>query len=552
MRTGFTLAAIVTLAAVLRFYQLGKNPPSLNLDEVAIGYNAYSILKTGMDEYGKRLPLVFRSHDDYKPPLYIYLSVPSIAASGLNPFAVRFPSALAGTLTVLLTYFLVRELFPRLKLSVFSFQFSVGEIAALLLAISPWHLQVSRVAFETNIAVFLTVLGVWTFLKGIRGNGRWWIGTAASFSLSLYTYQTSRLFIPLFLVALAGIYGKTIWLKRRDACIAAFAFLILSLPLSPILFSQAGLMRFKGTSVFEHPGLVEKETGRRVVDAQRQDWLGVKFLHNRYFAGFLTVSDGYLKHFQPDLLFLGTKGMPYNHAPNVGLLYLGELPLILLGLCKMAHLKDRRPFGILLGWLLLSPVASALTWDIPSSVRMTVALPTLQIFSAVGVLTALAKVTKMRKGFRIVTFMLSAVLVAGSVYHYLHQYYVHGPLEFAESWQYGYKEAAEYADLHKDENSKVIVSTNLRQPQNFFAFYTKYDPWTYINIDGGTVSGGFLETKNKFGKFLFQPINYSEGPSETPVLLVDLYAQTPKSQRDEALKVIRLPNGEPTVSIMKR
>ena len=122
MRKGFAVVAIVTLAAVLRFYQLGKNPPSLNLDEVAIGYNAYSILKTGMDEYGKRLPLVFRSHDDYKPPLYIYLSVPSIAASGLNPFAVRFPSALAGTLTVLLTYFLVRELFPRLKLSVFSFQ----------------------------------------------------------------------------------------------------------------------------------------------------------------------------------------------------------------------------------------------------------------------------------------------------------------------------------------------------------------------------------------------------------------------------------------------
>src|SRR3989344_2866260 len=101
MRTGFTLAAIVTLAAVLRFYQLGKNPPGLNLDEVAIGYNAYSILKTGMDEYGQKFPVAFRSHDDYKAPLYIYLTSVSVAMFGLNEFGVRFWSALAGTLSVL-------------------------------------------------------------------------------------------------------------------------------------------------------------------------------------------------------------------------------------------------------------------------------------------------------------------------------------------------------------------------------------------------------------------------------------------------------------------
>ena len=58
------LFLIVILAFLLRFYQLSTNPPGLNLDEVAIGYNAYSILRTGRDEYGKFLPIVFRSHDD--------------------------------------------------------------------------------------------------------------------------------------------------------------------------------------------------------------------------------------------------------------------------------------------------------------------------------------------------------------------------------------------------------------------------------------------------------------------------------------------------------
>lgn len=311
-------------------------------------------------------------------------------------------------------------------------------------------------------------------------------------------------------------------------------------------------MRFKGTSVFEHPSLIEEEMRRSAVDAQRQDRLAMKFLHSRYLAGFLTVTDGYLKHFQPDLLFLGTKGMPYNHTPNVGLLYLVELPLILLGLYKIANLKDRRPFGVLLSWLLLSPVASALTWDIPSSVRMTVALPTPQIFSAAGVLTVVAEVRKRRKGFRMTAFVVAAILIVGSIFDYLHQYYVHGPIEFAESWQYGYKEAVEYADLHKGKYSKVIVSTSLRQPQNFFAFYTKYDPWTYINIYGGTVSGGFLETKNKFGKFEFHPIDYNAPVSNERLLLIDLYEKSSGTERERAIKTITMPNGKPIISIMER
>ena len=105
------LILILMLAAVLRFYQLGQIPPSLNWDEVSNGYNAYSILKTARDEHGNFLPLTFRAFGDYNPALSVYTLVPSIALFGLNEFAVRFPSALLGTLTVLLTYLMVKQLF---------------------------------------------------------------------------------------------------------------------------------------------------------------------------------------------------------------------------------------------------------------------------------------------------------------------------------------------------------------------------------------------------------------------------------------------------------
>ena len=95
------LIFIFLIAAALRLFALGSNPPGLYWDEVSLGYNAYSILKTGHDEHNRFLPIdTFKAFGDYKPPGYIYATVPSIALFGLNNFAVRLPSALAGTLLV--------------------------------------------------------------------------------------------------------------------------------------------------------------------------------------------------------------------------------------------------------------------------------------------------------------------------------------------------------------------------------------------------------------------------------------------------------------------
>src|SRR3990167_1928038 len=143
--------AILILAFILRFYKLGQIPLSLDWDENSNAYNAYSILKTGRDEYGNFLPLTNRSFDDYKPPLYMYLEVPVIALIGLTPLAARLPSAVFGFLTVPVIYFLTKKLFEKSNVSA---QWSVVKsesialLTMLMLAISPWHLQFSRVGFE--------------------------------------------------------------------------------------------------------------------------------------------------------------------------------------------------------------------------------------------------------------------------------------------------------------------------------------------------------------------------------------------------------------------
>lgn len=152
----FLVVLIVALAFFLRFYKVTSDPPSLNWDEVSIGYNAYSVLKTGRDEWNKFLPLHFESYGEYKLPAQIYASIPAISIFGLNEFGVRITPVIYGTLTVFLLYFLAKELFKNDWVALAS---------AFFLAISPWHIQLTRASFESSFSVFWVTLGVWLFFR---------------------------------------------------------------------------------------------------------------------------------------------------------------------------------------------------------------------------------------------------------------------------------------------------------------------------------------------------------------------------------------------------
>ena len=106
MKRTILLLIIIALGFGLRVFLVEKRPLGFTWDEAALGYNAYSLLKTGRDEYGKILPIVLKSFGDYKPGLYAYFTVPNVAILGLNEFATRLPSAIFGTLTILVVYLL--------------------------------------------------------------------------------------------------------------------------------------------------------------------------------------------------------------------------------------------------------------------------------------------------------------------------------------------------------------------------------------------------------------------------------------------------------------
>src|SRR3989338_10995101 len=209
----FVLGLILILAAILRFWHLAQTPPGLYWDEASLGYNAYSILKTGRDEHGKFLPFTnFAAFGDYKPPGYIYAAVPSVGVFGLNEFAVRFPSALAGTLAVLVTYFLTRKLFSKRKIAL---------LASFFLAISPWSIHFSRVAFDANLAALFSLLGIYLFVKFAKDKGFWIIISVLFFVLAVNTYTGQRLFVPFILIVLLIQFRKQVFRNLKWVVLSA-------------------------------------------------------------------------------------------------------------------------------------------------------------------------------------------------------------------------------------------------------------------------------------------------------------------------------------------
>src|SRR3990167_416318 len=104
------LAAIVLLFLGTRLAKISEIPPSLYWDEASIGYNAYSVLQTGKDEWGETLPLHFRAFGEFKLPVYIYSVVIAEMFFGMSALAVRLPAVIYGLFSVLGMYLVVLAL----------------------------------------------------------------------------------------------------------------------------------------------------------------------------------------------------------------------------------------------------------------------------------------------------------------------------------------------------------------------------------------------------------------------------------------------------------
>lgn len=527
---GVLLGLIVLAAGILRIYKVNVNPPSLSWDEVSIGYNAYSILKTGRDEHGKLLPLdTFIAYGDYKPPLSIYATVPAVALFGLNEFSVRLPSAIAGTLTVLLTFFLGLELFGILSLALFS---------SVILAVSPWHVQLSRAGFEANIALFFIVLGVILVLK-TRHHVRMWLIALLPFVAAIYTFNSARYFSPLFGLGLLW-YVRPFGYKTVKWLIAGFIVAIVALaPILPHIVSPQARLRFTEVNIFSDPGIVLTANDR--MDQDNQSLVG-RIVHNRRIGYARSYLIHFFDHFDPQFLFVRGDGNPKFSIQDVGQLYLIEFPFLIAGFFWIVSRSKSIGF-VLLYWIIAAIIPAAVARETPHALRIENSLPVWQISIAAGIVWCIGLMNsktgkKLLGGF---IFLLYLFMVS----YYLHNYYTHYPTEYSGEWQYGYREAIRAVEPYKNEYKKIYMTESIGRPYMYVLFYDNVDPSYYLETKKSYFDAEGFYHVTGYGKYSF--VGNTLPQLQKGSLYILPSGSAPKGAR--ILQTIYKLNGDPVLEI---
>lgn len=444
---------LIFLSIITRLTLILNVPPELSNDEISIAYDAHSVLLSLRDEHSKLLPLSFKSHGTYKAPLYTYVLIPFLKVLGNNNFAVRLPSLIAGFFTIYLIGKICFELTKSHKISY---------IASLLLTISPWHIVLSRMALESNLAIFLLSLGILFFL---RKNHLW---STLFLSLSMYAYHTEWLLIPLLLLFLSfKIPLKYIVLQ-----------VLLFLPLVVDFILNAGPSARANSEMIWN------------INQQNLTLLNIviRFIQN------------YLGYFDPSHLFFnGLNLLESGHPFQPGLFLWTMIIPMTIGIIKLKKTIQPQHYYFFLVWILLSPVTASLTHGSPNLLRNFNSILPLIIIIAIGAYY-LKYWWWSITGISFVLFLLT--------------YFVNYPYEMAKTFQ-GYRQVANYLHSLSFQPESTYVDYRygdyrygrgpeyIGVPHLYFGFYQSWNPSV---IQQRTTTNNFT----KFDKYYIGQIDWND------------------------------------------
>lgn len=413
-KKGLAIILILGVALFSRAIDLGKNPAGVNHDEASQGYNSFSLLTTGKDEYGKSWPVMIRSFGTYASSLYTYMTILPVEIMGLNAVSVRVTSFIAGIILVVITIL------------------ALGPTTGLVVAISPVFIFLSRAAFEANLALTILMLGlVLTVRSGVK-SGRLPISFLL-ISLSAYAYHVERV-LSLILLFYISVYY---WQKKFNKTV-----IILSLSLAILL--QTPLLLISLT-----PG-----ANSRVSALTYSDNLAKKIVD----YGFL-----FLSYFSPNNLFSRPDPGPNKAFPELSSFYWWMIIPFIYGVRKIIRDQEYRPFfgKLLIALLVLSPAISAATRDYFSTWR---ALP---MFVTYAWIISRGLESMIKKKTLIYGLLVLAAMI--EVYSNL----VLQKHERSVSWGYPYQSLAQFV---RNNPQEPIVIDSASHVYIWLAFYNSYSP----------------------------------------------------------------------------
>lgn len=426
---------IIILGSILRLYKLGVIPFGFFCDEASVGYNSYSLLSKGVDEWGKNWPIFFRAFGEFKGPVMIYSTIPFVYFLGLNQFSVRLVSAIFGIATIIAIYLLGKQLFNR----------QTGILSAFFLAISPWHIHFSRVSLEgLTPFVFFTVLATYFWLKFIKDKKFGYL-SILFFSFAFYSYFPARIFIPLFFLSLFFLNWN--YFKTNSTQLIKF-FIFGLLLISPMIFhlvSGEGLSRWQ----------------------QVKGDLTPFNLTKKYFDYFSTS----FLFFQGDVDFPG-QFITRHSVKGIGELHLIQFPFIIFSLYFLFKNKFKKDHLILFFWLFFYPFCDLFTSSIsPQATRSIIGVIPFQILTAFGLYQFVKYFNN--KIYKNIIVLIVSVLTLLSLYNYQKLYFQKYSLYSSDywGWQSGPERILSYFKIHQQDYDQLCLEGNFNSPDIFIKFY---------------------------------------------------------------------------------
>lgn len=513
------LILISVLSVGLFLYKMNVSPPALNADEASNAYDAYSILKTGKDQYGNFMPLRFKSFGDNKLPLLTYLAIPFIKIFGLTETGIRmvnFPFVLFFPVIVFL---LTKELLNKKGVSL---------LAAFLSALAPGLQMLGRQGSESYMTAFLLTLSFYLFLRFLKRQTLLnFFLFIFDFLLCLFGYHSTRLWVGFyFLLFLFFIFKK----KFSKWFLLVFVFAVFLFGITDIIYKPT---RIQSLLFFNNVGFSAK------INELRGEG-GNRLLYNKLTIGAKDLTLEYLKYFSPQFLAInGDENYRFGYtsiSPITPLEYL----FIFIGLFYLFKNKEKWRYLILFMFV-FSPISGTLSWAGESINRSVF------VFIPIFIITAYGAFIFLQKQKAVVYCLMVLIYLIFSFYSW-DFYFNHYPKRAVvlSSWQAGYKELLAYVKENYSNFDKFYVTKKNGEPYIFFLFYLKYPPILYQKIASLSPPDeyGYGQVE-QFDKFIFKLPNGQQPKNSVTIGFPDDFSEAEKPN----LKEIKV--GTETVFLIK-
>lgn len=457
----FLICTISFLSIILRIYSIENTLP-LDVDEYGIAYEAFSISTTGLDSWGNKYPIFFRSFGDYKLPFDIYFSALLFNIFEPSQLWLRFPAVIFGALYVPIIFLLIRSI-TKSNL--------IGLIGSLLVALHPHNFYFSQIISGSISASFFIFASLTFFIFSINSKKPLLFLIISIFSLilSLYSYPLSWIISP-FLTTSYLI--SLLFLKRFKHIIILALVIPAFLPIINQFFLGGSSVRLSNTSAFDFNRGAFMEIAE-MREAGKND-LPSRVFHNKGTTSLFIFTNNYLKHFNIEYLSFERYKATIQKAPFPPL-YMILLPFYFWGIILCLKKFKNPSFIPIIVLLLASPLPSAITEGAVNSKRYLASMGLDLVFVSLGIQQIWHKKN-------LILIIMGFVVFIFEVVNFFNYYNIEYKNDAAKNFALKPKVISKISSKYWPKNNLIYTTSELGEPQIFPLVGSWYSTNDYLQI----------------------------------------------------------------------